>query len=119
MAKKYFGLEKRKYFRLEAHYIVSYRSKEMHGDYDLTQTKDISQGGAILTTDRAFKKNAYMELVVKFPFLTKRITVAAKVTTCKKIIEGSMYEVRVKFMDLAPEYVKKLGEYISSRRGKE
>jgi len=40
--------DKRKHPRIGANFVVSYRIKQHHENYDLSQTKNVSQGGIFL-----------------------------------------------------------------------
>jgi len=115
---RYIGPEKRKYLRFNANYVVSYRMKEAGKDFDLTQTKDVSQGGAIITADKKFEKGVQIVMRVRFPFMPDRLEITGEVVECREVIKGSVYEIRMKFVDLAPEYFSRIGEFINKDKAK-
>jgi len=110
--RKYRGKEKREYPRMHANFIVSYRIKHPSGDYDLTQTKDVSQGGMLLTTNKPFEKGTYLTLTMRFPFIPQKIELTGKVADSKEINKNLIYETRIQFLDLDRNSFEKLGKFI-------
>ncbi|MBP7089166.1 MAG: PilZ domain-containing protein [Candidatus Omnitrophica bacterium] len=106
----YGGPERRNLPRIDANFVVSYRIKS--GNYDLTQTKNLSQGGMLLTTNCAFEKGTLLAMIIRFPLALKKIETTAQVVSSKEIVKGLIYETRVRFLDLDKEFFKKLGEFI-------
>ncbi len=107
------GLERRKYSRLNANFVVSYRIKELPASFDLSQTKNINQGGMLLTTNRIFEKGTHLALLVRLPFVSKKIEVLGEVVGSKQIVRNLIYETRLKFLNLDAEFFKKLGEFVN------
>ncbi|MDD5195008.1 MAG: PilZ domain-containing protein [Candidatus Omnitrophica bacterium] len=109
---KYEGPERRKTPRLNANFVVSYRVKEVPEGYDLSQTKNVSQGGILLTTNRKFESGTHLAMSIRFPFIAKRIEVTGSVVESKEIVRDLIYETRIQFMDLDAEFFRKLGEFV-------
>ncbi|MBU1122562.1 MAG: PilZ domain-containing protein [Candidatus Omnitrophota bacterium] len=108
--------DKRKYLRIDATYVVSYCAKKVSPYYNISQTRNISQGGAVFTTNKVFSKGMILTMTMKFPFLIgKKIEVQAQVMDSKKL-GGDIYNTRVKFLDLDPEVFKKFGEFIKQNK---
>ncbi|UCD14819.1 MAG: PilZ domain-containing protein [Candidatus Omnitrophota bacterium] len=108
--------EKRKYFRIDASYVVSYRARKVSPDYNISQTKNISQGGAVFTTNRAFVKGMFITLVMKLPFLPgEKLKVEAEVVDSKKLGEN-LYDTRVKFIGLSEDLLQKFGKFIEKNK---
>ena len=103
---------KRKYPRKDVEYLVSYRAEEPSEHYDLSQTKNVSQGGMLLMTSRMFEKNIPMEMMITFPLIPQRIKIAGRVVGCKEIVKNSIYETRIEYVNLDEEFFKKLGRFI-------
>ncbi|HIE35942.1 MAG TPA: PilZ domain-containing protein [Candidatus Omnitrophica bacterium] len=116
--KKYNGPERRKHSRIDANFIVSYRIKQIPDNYDLTQTKNVSQGGILLTTNRKFEKGTQLMITIRFPFIPQRIEVTGEVVESEEIVKGLIYETRIRFLDLNEEFFKKLGSFIQERLNK-
>jgi len=108
----YNGPERRKFQRMEANFVVSYRIKEFPDGYDLTQTKNVSQGGMLLTTNRLFEKGTCLAMTIRFPFVTQKIEITGEVVSSKEVVRELIYETRIKFLDLDREFFRKLGEFI-------
>jgi hypothetical protein len=108
----YGGPERRKFARLNANFVVSYRVKEIPDGYDLSQTKNVSQGGILLTTNRKFENSTHLAMSIRFPFIAKRIEVTGVVVDSKEIVRDLIYETRIQFLDLDTEFFQKLGEFV-------
>ena len=110
--KLYAGSEKRKHPRLNANFIISYRIKQTPENYDLSQTKNVSQGGILLTTNKKFDKGLQLALTIRFPFVSKRISVHGEVVESKEVVRDLIYETRVRFLDLDVDLFEKIGGFI-------
>ncbi len=108
----YQGPERRRHSRLDANFVVSYRIKEIVDGYDLTQSKNVSQGGMLLTTNRLFSKGTFLAMTIRFPLIPQKIEVTGEVVGSKEIVRDLIYETRIKFIDLDEEFFQKLGEFI-------
>lgn len=110
---KYGGPERRKFSRMDANFVISYRIKEVVDGYDLTQSKNVSQGGILLTTNRLFSKDTILAMTIRFPLIPQKIDVTGAVVGSKQIVRDLIYETRIKFLDLDEEFFQKLGEFIA------
>jgi c-di-GMP-binding flagellar brake protein YcgR len=113
---EYYGIEQRKYPRIEAQYLVSYRCEDIADSYDITQTKNISQGGVLVTTSKAFDKGDCLLMNIRFPFIYRDSDIKGEVVDSEKITD-SVYETRIKFLNIDEECFHKIGEFINIRRG--
>ena len=66
---RYSGPERRQSQRIHGRFIVSYRILEDASALDITQTKNISLGGMLLTTNRAFSRGTKLGIEIRLPFL--------------------------------------------------
>ncbi len=110
--KDYNGPERRKYERLEANFVVSYRIQDNPNGYDLSQSKNVSQGGMLLTTNKIFNEGTCLSMTIRFPLIPQKIEVTGQVVESKEVVRDLLYETRIKFLDLDIEFFKKLGEFI-------
>ena len=108
----YSGPEKRKHPRVDANFVVSYRLKEPATAFDLSQSKNVSQGGMLLTTNKAFDKGTQLTMIIRFPLIVEKIEVTALVVDSKEIVRDIIYETRIQFIDLDEDFFTKLGEFI-------
>ena len=112
---KSFKEERRKFPRLSANFVVSYKIKKILDDYDFSQTKNIGQGGVLLTTNRKFETGTQLALLVKFPFLPQRLEILGTVVDSKEISKDLIYETRLAFSDTDKKFLKDLGTFIGKR----
>ena len=110
--------EKRRYPRLSATFVVSYKIKSIPNDFDLSQTKNVGQGGMMLTTNKKFATGTQLAIIIKFPFVRERIEVLATVVDSKEIAKDVLYETRISFADLDKKFFRELGKFIGERSGK-
>ncbi len=108
----YDGLEKRKHTRMSANFVINYQIQELPYSYDLSQTKNVSQGGVLLTTNKMFEKGEHLTINLRIPFVSKKIKLKAEVIDSKEVVRNLVYETRVKFVGLDKEFFNKLGEFI-------
>ena len=94
----YSGPERRKYPRATSRFIVSYRIMDEVDNTDLTQTKNLSLGGMLLTTNRAFDTGTNLALEIRLPFDPHPIMLMGKVLESKEITKGLIYDTRVEFL---------------------
>jgi len=98
MAKKYDGSERRKYPRADGRFIVSYRVIPSSNSTDITQTKNLSLGGMLLTTNCQFPPGTNLALEIRLPFDPNPIMIIAKVLESKEITKGIIYDTRLVFL---------------------
>ena len=94
----YNGQEKRKYPRLGRRFIVSYRIAEENDMIDLSQTRNVSLGGMLLTTNRIFAPGTNLLLEIRLPFETSPLKIAAKVKDSKEVVKNLIYDTRLEFV---------------------
>ena len=104
--------ERRNSPRIEVNFVVSYHTKESSEAYDLSQTKNISQGGILITTNKRFEKESRLTMFMRIPFISQKIELEGEVIDSTELVKGLIYETRVKFLNLADDFFIKLGEFI-------
>ncbi len=115
----YQGEERRKYPRLDANYIISYRVLEKSDDFDLTQTRNVSLGGAFITTNKQYASGTVLELVVRVPFKEQRVTVKGEVVDSKEAVKNIMYETRIKFIDMPQGFLDEFDKFLKELQEEE
>jgi len=106
------GPERREHPRMRVNFVVNYRIQELLDSYDLSQTKDVSQGGALLTTNKPFEKDTHLTMNLRIPFVSQKIELEGKVIGSREVVRDLVYETRVSFIGLDENFFKKLGEFI-------
>jgi len=111
--------ERRRFVRVEGSFVVSYKDiTTSEGKSDITQTKNISLGGILFTTDREFPPGTLLRLNMRLPYVSTYINVKAQVVDCTK--KGILYNTRAKFVGLKDEdkeAINRIIEYNLRQRG--
>lgn len=115
---KYNGPEKRRHPRLNASFIVSYRIKDPSSDFDLSQTKDVSQGGFLFTTNKEFAQGTVLVMILRFPFVAEKIELHGQVVSSQEKVKNLIYETHIKFKDSDEAFLRRIGEFIKKKMKK-
>jgi len=108
----YKGSEKRKHARMNGSFVINYQIQELPYNYDLSQTKNVSQGGVLLTTNKLFENGEHLTINLRIPFVAKKIKLKGEVVGSREVVRNLVYETRVKFINLDKGFFNKLGEFI-------
>ncbi len=109
--------ERRAHRRTETNLVVSYRSKCTGSSYDISQSKNLSQGGMLLTTIRAFTGGALLTMTLRLPHMPDAIEVLGKVVMSKEIVRDLIYDTHVQFARLDERARKQLGSFVFQSDG--
>jgi c-di-GMP-binding flagellar brake protein YcgR len=109
----YSGPERRKYPRVSGRFIVSYRILEENDKADITQTKNISLGGMLLTTNRKFDHGTNLALEIRLPFDPNPIMLIGKVLESKEITRDLIYDTRLMFLAVDERHRKVIGDTVN------
>jgi len=112
MLKEYSGLEKRKYPRANGRFIVSYRVIPNNSNADISQTKNLSLGGMLLTTNCQFPAGTNLALEIRLPFDPNPIKTIANVMESKEITKGMIYDTHLAFLAVDENHRKVIGETV-------
>lgn len=94
----YGGPERRQHPRISARFIVSYRLMEENDNIDISQTKNMSIGGMLLTTNREFKPGTNLAIEMRLPFDPNPIMLIGKVVESREITKDLIYDTRIQFL---------------------
>ncbi|MBM3255551.1 MAG: PilZ domain-containing protein [Candidatus Omnitrophica bacterium] len=109
----YSGTDRRRHPRVTARFIVSYRVLEEVDNLDITQTKNISLGGMLLTTNRLFSPGTNLALEIRLPFDPNPIMIVAKVIASHEITKGLIYDTRLSFLAIDERHRKVVCDTVS------
>ncbi|MFA4888680.1 MAG: PilZ domain-containing protein [Candidatus Omnitrophota bacterium] len=109
----YPGTERRKHPRINARFIVSYRVLEQADHVDITQTKNVSLGGMLLTTNMQFEFGTNLALEIRLPFDPNPIMLIAKVLESKEVTKHLIYDTRLMFLAVDEKHRKVMNETVS------
>jgi c-di-GMP-binding flagellar brake protein YcgR len=109
----YPGPERRKHPRINARFIVSYRVMEEKDNVDMTQTKNLSLGGMLLTTNRKFHPGTHLAIEIRLPFDPNPIMLIGKVLESKEITKDLIYDTRISFLAVDERHRKVMQETVN------
>jgi len=92
--------EKRKHPRVSGRFIVSYRIVEDDERIDVSQTKNLSLGGMLITTNKKFEPGTKLALQIRLPFDPNPIMLIAKVINSTAITKNLIYDTRLEFISI-------------------
>ena len=108
----YSGSERRKYPRADGRFIVSYRILDEINNVDISQTKNLSLGGMLLTTNRIFNPGTNLAIEIRLPFDPNPIMLIGKVIESHEIVKGMIYDTRMEFLAIDEKHRKIIGETV-------
>jgi hypothetical protein len=111
------AVERRHHRRSDANLVVSYRVKEFASAYDISQSKNVSQGGMLLTTNREFRPGDLLLMTLRLPFMPDAMEVTGQVVGSREIVRDLIYDTRVRFTGLDRHSVTRLGEFVLGTYG--
>jgi len=108
----YGGIERRKHPRINGRFIVSYRVLEEDEETDITQTKNISMGGMLLTTNKQFSPGTSLILEIRLPFDPDPIRLVGKVVESREITRNLIYDTRLMFSSVDDKHKQVIKETV-------
>ncbi|MDO8488815.1 MAG: PilZ domain-containing protein [Candidatus Omnitrophota bacterium] len=112
MSKQYAGADRRRYPRANGRFIVSYRVIPKNNNADISQTKNLSLGGMLLTTNCQFLVGTNLALEIRLPFDPDSIMIIAKVLESQEITKGVIYDTRLIFLAVDEKHRKIVDETV-------
>jgi len=114
----YTGPERRKHPRITGRFVVSYRILEENDAVDISQTKNLSLGGMLLTTNKQFNPGIDLALEIRLPFDANPIMLIGKVIESLEITKGLIYDTRLEFLAVDERHRKSITETVDYYRKK-
>jgi c-di-GMP-binding flagellar brake protein YcgR len=108
----YRGPERRNNPRVMGRFIVSYRIMNEIDNLDISQTKNISLGGMLLTTNRNFEPGVNLALEIRLPFDPHPIMLIGKVLESREIMKDMIYDTRIEFLAVDEKHKRIIGETV-------
>ncbi len=120
----YKGQERRKHPRINGRFIISYRiledGEDVKSKRDITQTKNISLGGMLLTTNMQFKPGTNLALEIRLPFDPNPIMLIGKVVESRQVMENLIYDTRLMFLAIDEQHkhvIEQTVRYYTKKEG--
>lgn len=118
-----FDKERRKHPRIERNFILNYYDKkDPVQKHEITQLKNISQGGLCFITTQPIKSSSSIGIALKTPYIAETVHLEGEILDSHEKIKGMLYETRLEFKSLDSEaaiLLTKLMEYFSNGDNKE
>jgi len=114
----YSGSERRIHLRIDRNFVVSYRIYGEPNDIDVSQTKNFSEGGMLLTTNRSFDSGTILAIEIRLPLISQPIRLLGKILDSKEIARNLIYETRLVFTymdDQSRNFIKNTVNYFSKK----
>ena len=108
----YAGPERRKVPRIVGRFIVSYRILEEDDNIDITQTKNLSLGGMMLTTNKLFDVGTKIALEIRLPFDPNPIMLIARVLESREVTKDLIYDTRLEFLAIDERHRKVISQTV-------
>jgi len=108
----YSGPEKRKHPRVEGRFVVSYRILDEINNVDISQTKNLSLGGMLLTTNKQFERGTNLALEIRLPFDPNPIMLIASVLESREITKNLIYDTRLAFLAVDEKHRRVVNETV-------
>lgn len=115
----YAGTERRKNPRITGRFIVSYRILQEDDRVDVSQTKNVSLGGMLLTTNRQFNPGTNLVLEIRLPFDPNPIMLIGKVLESWEITKDLIYDTRIEFLAVDEIHRKIISQTVDYYQKKE
>jgi len=109
----YTGPERRKHPRIGSRFIVSYRIWEGNDDIDISETKNLSSGGMLLTTNIKFAVGTKLALEIRLPFEPRPIMLVGEVEESREVKKGLIYDTRLMFLSVDEAHKKTITDTIT------
>jgi len=93
--------ERRKFKRISGNYIISYvpiKGEDLK--FDVSQTRNLSEGGLLFISDRTFEKDIVLKIKLRLPEFSDYVIIKAQVIDSIQLAKGLIHETRVKFVDV-------------------
>ncbi len=107
---------KRRHARLQASCLVKYSKVDAGSDEysQLTNAKDLSEGGLSVVSFESIPVSAILKLSVKLPFQEKPVETYGKVTRCVRVSrEDEVYRIGLAFLDIKESDRQEIAKHVS------
>jgi len=95
--------EKRQYPRVNNHFIVSYGLVEKDDIIELSQTRNLSQGGIALSTSIKFNPGTQLVMKLRIPLAHEPVKIIGRVVESRELRKNH-YDTRIQFMTIDEKY---------------
>ena len=92
-------IDKRRSARADGHFITAYGriNNDTLVDRDVTQAKNISEGGMLITTSRPFEPSTNLSLKINLPTVAEPVQMTGTVIESRQLHQNLIYLTRLEF----------------------
>ena len=108
-------IDVRQHPRVNARLLVTYRTEENSRTSEASCSNNVSKGGMLLTTRRAFERGTQVAVSIKLPFIRNPVEVTGEVVASDGVPNATIYETRVFFTEADESALRGLGRSIGWR----
>jgi hypothetical protein len=95
------GREKRRYPRIEHHYIIRFKEANSDAERDISNVRNISKSGMLFCSNTPFETGAELEISMKVPPLTKESAFRGTVVRCTaRAGATNLYDVAINISEI-------------------
>lgn len=96
--------ERRKHPRVTKHFIITYYDEKIeNAQHNVSQLKNISQGGICFSSCVPYAAGAQLKILIKTPYLAETLNAQGIVVDCIERIPNVIYEIHLKLEHLNEE----------------
>jgi c-di-GMP-binding flagellar brake protein YcgR len=101
---------RRKFPRTSHTYTISFkRHDEPDANWDISNSRNLSLGGALFLSSRPFSPETLLDIRLKIPTDNRQCCCKAKVVRCEGPFNNTFYKIAVCFTEIDPDYAEKIG----------
>ena len=101
----YEGVERRKFPRANCRFVVLYKvlGDKLTSNRDVSQTKNISCEGLLITTSKAFPPLTTLEIKLRLPIFNNLINLLGEIVESTEILEDLIYDTRLHLIQIGED----------------
>lgn len=111
-------MEKRRHPRADMKLVVSYRVSEEVDNTDISQTKNVSLGGMLLTTNKYFKPGTQLAVGIRLLADAHPINLLGRVVESREVVKNLIYDTRLEILSIDKEHKEMLKKAVEKGLGK-
>jgi F420-non-reducing hydrogenase small subunit len=105
----YTGPEKRKHPRTRGNFFVTYRVLEEASAETVSESKSLSMGGMMLTTNRFFPSNTQLALEMSLPADPNPLMLVGRVIESSEVVKDMVYDTHIEFIAIDDAHREAIG----------
>lgn len=93
--------DRRKHPRVTKHFLITYYDEKVtDSQRNVSQLKNISQGGVCFSSCAAYPKDTRLKILIKTPYLAETLSAVGIVVDCIEKVPNVIYEIHIRLESL-------------------